>query len=101
MRPATGPLLLAALLMLSAGAAAGQITGKHTTSEAARPPCVPADERLLSPRARRAELQLLRAQLMLVHEQELAQLRRRIEAQLEARERELGGRQGDRALNLP
>ncbi|HVA38620.1 MAG TPA: hypothetical protein VNJ51_13515 [Candidatus Dormibacteraeota bacterium] len=102
MRPATAYAALAAALLVVPGAAtAGQVNGKHTTSEAARPPCAGQDPTLLSPRGRRAELALLRARLALIREEELARLRSRLEARLRARERELDAGESDRALNLP
>ncbi len=102
MRGAMTISVLAALLLTVTGAAiAGQATGKHTTSEAARPPCAPPDEALLSPSARRAELNLLKVRLLLLREEELARLRSRVEAQIEAREAQMGTRESDRALNLP
>ena len=93
---------LAALLLLVTGTAiAGQATGKHTTSVAADPPCAPESEALLSPSARRAELNLLKVRLLLLREEELARLRSRVEAQIKAREAEFGAQQSDRVLNLP
>ncbi|TAM59131.1 hypothetical protein EPN52_08550 [bacterium] len=103
MRGAMTVTALAALLTVTGAAIAGQATGKHTTSEAARPSCLPGaqGEGLLSPRARRAEAELLKVRLLLLREEELTRLRRSVEARIQAREAQRGAQQSDRVLNLP
>jgi|GEM_PF-7057320 len=100
MRRATILLALAALPLVATGAAtAGQVNGKHSF-ETAPPPCTLEAEALLSPRARREELALIRVRLLLLREEELARLRSRLEAQLRARENDVPTGEGNRALNV-
>lgn len=102
MRRVTRWAALVVLSLIVTGAAtADQVNGKHTTPGPPGPPCAVESEALLSPSARRTELALLRARLLLIREEELARLRSRLEAQLQERERRMGTQGGDRTLNLP